>query len=102
MQRTYAGLQRPDCEREPPDCEDCLSRDAMLDELQRDRDQYMAWYALADAERRQAQAEVERLEKDNAEWQDGYSALTAEVERLRVIVERCAEKCVCGAIGESE
>jgi predicted RNase H-like nuclease (RuvC/YqgF family) len=31
----------------------------------------------------QAEAEVERLEKDNAEWQDGYSALTAEVERLR-------------------
>lgn len=68
MERTYAGLQRPDFEREPPDCEGCLSRDAMLDELQRDRDQYVAWYALADAERRQAQAEVERLRADAARY----------------------------------
>ena len=40
--------------------------------------------ARADAD--SLRAEVERLEKDNAEWQDGYSALTAEVERLRKAV----------------
>ena len=29
---------------------------------------------------------------------EDYDELQAEVERLRAIVERCAEKCVCGAI----